>query len=138
MYIDGQLEAVVISVNRETALREITHYAAMYIQEAKRELKIIINERKYMKNNIIFAMVASLVFTGCGPEKPECDEYVLNQKLRAERFDKCLSTVMSGRKGKVYTTNHDEDLEDVVSKCDDIAWRQAREKNPMCNAEVQQ
>ncbi len=46
----------------------------------------------------------------------------VNQTLRAELFDKCLLRASEARKSVNYTTNDDEDYDEVVSQCGNQAY----------------
>ena len=57
-----------------------------------------------------FLIIAGLLLTGCS----ETDN-----KLWAELFDKCLMRAAEARKGVNYTTNDDEDYDEVIRVCSD-------------------
>lgn len=79
-----------------------------------------------MKKSIL--LIGLLFLAGCDvfkPEKPSC-EWETNQTLRAQLFDKCLARAADARKGKSYTTNDDEDYDEVIKACDDATYGMSR------------
>jgi len=69
-----------------------------------------------MKTILIIAM---LLLTGCGETPDRCRWDVPNdkQEKQAELFDRCLMRVAEARKGVSYTTNDDEDYDEVIEEC---------------------
>ncbi len=77
-----------------------------------------------MLTKILRTIIALPFLVACEPPTPTC-EARLDQKLRAELFDKCLTRAAEARKGTNYTTNDDEDYDDVIDECGTQALRMA-------------
>lgn len=61
-----------------------------------------------------------LILTAC---EPDCQRVrTQNQQLYKETFLACLDKTAEARKGQTYSTNDDEDYDEVVEACDRSAW----------------
>lgn len=54
-------------------------------------------------------LILTLMLTGC--------DRVVDKKVEAEVFDKCLMRAAEARKGTSYTTHDDEDYDEVIRQC---------------------
>ncbi len=78
-----------------------------------------------------YLILIGLLLTACDnePELPRCQ---YDQKKRSEIFDKCMQRSAEARKGVNYTTNDDEDFDEVIDSCSKAAGGMAL-IDPMCH-----
>lgn len=60
-------------------------------------------------NKGFMILMSVLILTGC--------DRVIDKKVEAEVFDKCLMRAAEARKGTSYTTHDDEDYDEVIREC---------------------